>query len=246
MSRCTENPLLSELHLDEWGKGGIEVGKADKIYRDMSSTHRRFGGGEKERESPRVWFGALTSLLLFQVHRKVRFAKAGEEGASQSLYEWCWESRAGAQLLCCPWPWAPLPKQRPSTWVAQQPLTSIHGTWPLRWMPLLPTVCMGQWGAGVEAATSAMAAWQCMQGESKVQLPDMKGPPTGVPYYCWLGSWAREKWHPSQGRDRSNGKCHVWFSSGRQKQDWRQLMWYININHQARAHSLSPRPTHNS
>lgn len=55
MSRCTENPLLSELHLDEWGKGGIEVGKADKIYRDMSSTHGRFGGGGERKRKPTVF-----------------------------------------------------------------------------------------------------------------------------------------------------------------------------------------------
>lgn len=52
MPRYTENALLSELHLDERGEGGKEVGKADKIYRDMSSTHGRFRGEKKERESP--------------------------------------------------------------------------------------------------------------------------------------------------------------------------------------------------
>lgn len=50
MPRCTENPLLSELHLDEWEKGGNEVGKADKIYRDMSSTHGRFRGENRKRK----------------------------------------------------------------------------------------------------------------------------------------------------------------------------------------------------
>lgn len=53
MPRCTENALLSELHSDEWGKGGREVGKADKINRDMSSTHGRFR--EKRERKPTVF-----------------------------------------------------------------------------------------------------------------------------------------------------------------------------------------------
>lgn len=55
MPRCTENALLSELHLDEQGKGGKEVGKADKIYRDMSSTHGRFREKKKRKRKPTVF-----------------------------------------------------------------------------------------------------------------------------------------------------------------------------------------------